>query len=155
MALAIAKTVRTVMAKDSQELGSLLDRFADVLTTDPLLVTLRFDEAEFAAAVEQSLSRLGRVQGPSSPLRLFQNAMHELGSRRVVRRLHEGLKSAMSAASAGALVREAVAAALVCLEPVLARRAMPANRSPTLRDHLQRAARSLDGTSRCSRPEAR
>ena len=38
----------------------------------------------------------------------------------------------MSAASAGALVREAVAAALVCLEPVLARRAMPANRSPTL-----------------------
>ena len=67
MALAIAKTVRTVMAKDSQELGSLLDRFADVLTTDPLLVTLRFDEAEFAAAVEQSLSRLGRVQGPARP----------------------------------------------------------------------------------------
>jgi len=132
MGVAIAKTVRAVMAKDSEEVGSLLNRFADALTTDPLLVNLRFDDGEFAAAVDRSLSRLGRAQGPKASLRLFQNAMTELGSRRVVRRLHEGLTCAMRAAGSSAPVREAVAAALVCLEPVLARRAMPASQSPTL-----------------------
>jgi SEC-C motif-containing protein len=132
MAGAIAKTLRAVMAKDSHELGALLSRFASALTTDPLLVSLRFDDGEFASAVERSLSRLGRAQGPKGSLRLFRYAMTDLGSRRVLRRFHEMLTCAMKAADSRAPVREAVAAALVCLEPVLAQRAMRASESPTL-----------------------
>jgi hypothetical protein len=132
IASALAPSLLALMARDSTALTDLLSRFAAVLRTSEALAAVRFDDADFAGAVERVLSQLGRGRGPGARARLFQHAMGELGDRRTARRLRDQLARARSAATLSPSDREAVSAALVCLEPVLGKRAAPASTSPTL-----------------------
>jgi hypothetical protein len=130
--LALTACLRAVEARDPVALGDLLSRFAAALRAGDTLAGVRFDEGDFCAAVERSLSRLGRARGPQARVLLFRTAITELGGRRAARTLHDQLARAVGAATLSPSDREAVAAALVCLKPVIGRRAVPASESPTL-----------------------
>jgi hypothetical protein len=58
--------------------------------------------------------------------------MKQLGDRRTARRLYDHLACLLGGGTLGPSDREVVAAALVCLQPVLPSRGMPADKSPTL-----------------------
>jgi hypothetical protein len=131
-AAALTSSLRAVVGKDSTALGDRLSRFADLLRASDTLANVRFDDDAFAHAVARSLSRLGRARGPNVRAHLFQLVMRELGDRRAARKLRDRLARAVSAATLNLLDREAVAAAVICLEPVLGKRAVAASASPTL-----------------------
>jgi hypothetical protein len=121
-----------LVSKDPTALSHLLGRFADLLRTGETLGRVRFDESDFARAVERALSRLGQAFGPQTRALLFRDAIAELADHRATRHLHDQLARAVRAPTLSGPNREAVAAALVCLEPAAGRWAVPASESPTL-----------------------
>jgi hypothetical protein len=129
---ALAKSVDAVTTKDLASLGKRLDDFADLLRTDPALADLRFDEAEFGVAVERSLGRLGRSRGVGARRRIFRFAMEALGDLRTLQALRDRLARAIKTASLSVPNRDAVAAAVICMAPVLERVPLPPSESPTI-----------------------
>jgi hypothetical protein len=127
----LAPSLQAVIAKDRGRMTGLLERFAELLTTEELLSDIRFDEHAFARAVELSFPRRGTTVGARGTPRLFKRAVGQLANRGTVRRLHDQLARTMAAAVLEPAAREAVAAALVCLQPVVEGGIHP-RESPTL-----------------------
>jgi hypothetical protein len=127
----LASSLRAVLAKDRPRVTGLLERFAELLATEDLLSDIRFDDPAFARAVELSLPRRGTAVGARRAHRLFKRAVGELADGGSVRRLHDQLAGAMASAVLEPAAREAIAAALVCLRPVVEGGIHPSE-SPTL-----------------------
>lgn len=130
--VALEEGVAAVIGKDRASMSGRLDAFADLLRHDALLVDLRFGDLAFSDAVEHSLRRLGRARGAPARRRLFRLAMERLGDRRALQRLGEELARAMKGPTLSPSSREAMAAALVCIAPVLGRMPLAPSESPTV-----------------------
>ena len=129
---ALEESVAAVTSKDRDSLSKRLDAFADLLREDAGLVDLRFAAVAFSDAVEHSLHGLGRARGAGARRRLFRLAMTKLGDRRTLQPLGEQLARATKGPTLSPSNREAVAAALVCMAPVLETMPLPASESPTV-----------------------
>ena len=152
---ALATTFAAIRARDDETLVRLLERFAEFLASGGALEDLKFDDAAFAGAVERALASRGRTRGAKARELLFRSTIGELADRQLLRRFRDLLALALEAASLAAPDREAVAAAIMCLAPVVERN-VPAADSPTLEvifsvqlerwvKRQEAAARELDG----------
>jgi hypothetical protein len=127
-----AECLRMVVTKDRASLSAALERFADALATDPALRDVRFEDAAFTRVVARSFANPAQSPGLGARRRLFRVAIEDLGDRATVQRFHDQLAGTMASASLSASNREAIAVALICLDPVLSKRALPPRESPTL-----------------------
>jgi hypothetical protein len=130
--VAFAESLRMVLAKDRVALSAALDRFASLIAKDEVFRELRFDEDAFARLAVRLPPSIAGFAEPSARARLFRSAIGELATQECVQRLRHRIAGAMSIAGCSLLDREAIAAALVCLDPVLAEPPLPARESPTL-----------------------
>ena len=129
---ALEESVAAVTTKDRRSLSRHLEAFADLLRENAVLADLRFADAPFGDAIEQSLRALGRDRGDADRRGLFRLAMQKLGDRRTLQVLGDRLARAMTSPTLSPSNREAVAAALVCMAPVLERVPLPPSESPTI-----------------------
>jgi len=129
---ALLEGARLIVTKNSAGLLDALAHFASLLVTSVCLAKVRFEEEIFAELLRPWTSSGGTDTSPAARARIFQRMINPLAGRCTVRRIIEQLTEALGATDLSRPDRDAIAVALVCLEPVLANPALPARQSPTL-----------------------